>query len=120
MSDFKYLPSVHDENEIWVLFDAKLKAIKSLPVVSRRDFCRENGGVDHSCSTTQEAKPPATCQASNLLEGPDYRPLDAFSAAPQDHGSAMWSETDEICELSVRLKEIELCEMMQDAPQICE
>jgi len=54
------------------------------------------------------------------LTVPDYQPLEVFSAAAEDLGTASWSEADEICELCIRLKEFELHEMMQDAPKIQE
>lgn len=70
------------------------------------------GSVNQSYST------PAAWRASNLLKVPEYWPLAVFSAAGEDHGSAPWSEVDDICELCIKLKEFELCEMMEDTPNI--
>ncbi|KAJ8416263.1 hypothetical protein AAFF_G00382850 [Aldrovandia affinis] len=46
------------------------------------------------------------------LTVPEYRPLE-FYCPPT--GPAIWSEGDEICELGIRLKEIELLTLMGEA-----
>lgn len=52
------------------------------------------------------------------LTAPAYRPLEVFGGTAEGPGSAPCSEADDICELCIRLKEIELCGMMREAPGV--
>ena len=60
---------------------------------------------------------PATVRPdswSGILAAQEYQPLEVFS--PGAGGpSARWSEEDDICELDIRLKEIELVTLMGDS-----
>ncbi|GAA6227894.1 uncharacterized protein C11orf91 homolog isoform X1 [Lates japonicus] len=122
----RFFPSIHDNttdnNEIWAPFDPKLNQPNTLKNTSAADSSKKDfgDGDDQNSSTSQmEAEAPAAWMTSGCLRVPDYQPLDAFSAtAPEDPGPAPWSEEEEICELLIRMKELELLRMMGEPPGI--
>ena len=59
---------------------------------------------------------PATVRPdwSGILVAQEYQPLEVFSPGAVGP-SARWSEEDDICELDIRLKEIELVTLMGDS-----
>lgn len=56
---------------------------------------------------------PATLDCSPAS---DYNPLDAFASKAQDPDSTPWSEDEELCELLIKMKEIELSRMIEETP----
>lgn len=111
MAAVKYFPSIHnktDNKKTWPFFDPAPNQKNSLPIGSRND-CSANNLND---GADQQLEAPAAWKTSNILPVPDYQPLDVFSAAEEDPTVASWSEADDICELCIRLKEIELCNMI--------
>lgn len=106
MAAVTYFPSIHDNTtdnkKIWALFYPK------------QPKC------DRSGSAFQRVHAEAAWTPWGRLAVPDYQPLDAFSATAEDPGSASCGEAEEVCELSIRLKEIELRNMMEETPAVPE
>lgn len=124
MAAISYFPSIHDsttENkEIWAPFDPKPEYLNSPGTTPAADPCIKDcrDGAHQNSSTAQEVGAPAAWTTSGCLTAPGYRPLDAFSATAEDPGSASWGDADEICELLIRLKEIELRDMIGETSGI--
>lgn len=120
MATVKFFPSIHDntaENKrIW----APLYLIKTQLSSSANSLNEDlNAGasqVKTASSLQVEAEGPG--QMFGCWTVSDYRPLDVFGVTAEDPGSASWSEEDEMCELYIRMKEIELCNMMRDSPGV--
>nr|XP_008286106.1 PREDICTED: uncharacterized protein LOC103361720 [Stegastes partitus] len=118
MANVRYFPSVDDLMEskaIWPFFDPQPHQIK-FKSFSTKNFV---AGADQHMSATEQVEPPAAWKTSSPVGVADYQPLKAFSvAAREDGGLTSWSEADDICELSIRMKEIELCNMMGVTPVV--
>lgn len=129
MAVVNYFPSIHDKvaetKDTWRRLDLKpnqLSFQRTTPAAEAfgkaRAQCvhRRTGSED-----PQQLQAPAASAATawGCLVPPDYQPLDAFSAtAAEDLGSASQSEEDEMCELLIRMKELELCGIMGETPVI--
>lgn len=124
MAAVTYFPSIHDrttgDKTIWAPFYLKSTQLNSHISSTAGSSC-SNGmsdGVDRNSSTTQQVGAPAAWTTSGHLSMSDYQPLDAFRVTAEDPGSAPWGEEDEICELLIRLKEIELRDMIRETSGI--
>ncbi len=123
MAAFRPFPSIHDKTsdnkKIWTHFYLKpkqLNPLTSFTTDSAKKDC--NGGAYQVRSTTPQAGAEAPWKTLGCLSVSDYQPLDVFSVTAEDSATASWSEADEMCELYIRLKEIELCDMIGDKPGI--
>ncbi len=121
MAAVRYFPSIHDNTsdnmKIWA-FEPKPKQLNSQNISYTSHSCKTGADQNSSASQQVEAKP--AWKTSRCLAASEYRPLDVFSGTAEDPGSASWSEAEEICELLIRLKEIELCNMMGETSGIPE
>lgn len=121
MAAVRYFPSIHDntsENKtIWAPVYDKPKQLNSWTTSSTKDSSNKDAGANKTSSTTQQTGAKA---AWLTLAVPDYQPLDVFSVTAGDPDPVSWSEEDEICELAIRLKEIELCNMIRETSGIPE
>ncbi|TKS79422.1 hypothetical protein D9C73_014348 [Collichthys lucidus] len=121
MAAARYFPSIHDntsENEtIWAPVYDKPQQLNSWTTGSTKDSSTNDAGANKTSLTTQQTRAKA---AWLTLAVPDYQPLDVFSVTAGDPGPVSWSEEDEICELAIRLKEIELCDMIRETSGIPE
>lgn len=121
MAAVRYFPSIHDntsENKtIWAHVYDKPQQLNSWTTSSATDSSNRDAGANQTSSTNQQTGAKA---AWLTLAVPDYQPLDVFSVAAEDPGPVSWSEADEICELTIRLKEIELCDMITETSGIPE
>lgn len=121
MAAVRYFPSIHDDTtenmKIWAPFDPKPKQLNSQNISSTSDSSDKDckTGADQNSSTSQQVEAKAAWKTLS-----EYRPLDVFSVTAEDPGSASWSEAEEICELYIRLKEIELCNMIGETSGIPE
>ncbi|KAL7387394.1 hypothetical protein ABVT39_022780 [Epinephelus coioides] len=124
MAAARYFPSIHDKTaenkKTWALFDPKPTQLNFLTSSSSTDSFNKDckAGANHNSSTSQQVEAKAAWTASGCLAVPDYQPLEVFSMTAEVPGSASWSEEDELCELNIRLKEIELRNMIGDTPGI--
>ncbi|KAK5919976.1 hypothetical protein CgunFtcFv8_023822 [Champsocephalus gunnari] len=116
MAAGRYFPSIHDERadnkNIWTYLDLKTEQLNSRPI-SFTNACFNKGckdGKTHSTALQDDAK--ADWRGS--LAVADYRPLDVFSSSAVDPGSTSWSEDDDMCEINIRLKEIELRDVVEE------
>lgn len=115
MAAVNYFPSIHDntsENKnIWTLIQHNPRQPHHLIITadSSKNF---SNGAHRNRSLTQQVEAPAVWTTLGCLAVPDYQPLDTFSVTAEDPGSASWSEAEDICELSIKLKEIELRNMI--------
>lgn len=126
MAAVRYFPSIHDNTtknpKIWAPFDPKPKQLNSRNITSTTDSSNKDckTGADQNSSTSQQVESKAAWNTLGCLAVSEYQPLDVFSGTAEDPGSASWSEAEEICELYIRLKEIELCNMIGETSGIPE
>lgn len=126
MAAVSYIPSIHDktaENKnIWAHFHPEPRQLNSLTKWSTTDSFNEDykDGAEPNSAASLRVEAGAALTTLSCLAVPAYRPLDAFSVTAEDPGPAPWSEADDICKVSIRLKEIELCNMMEETPGIPE
>lgn len=124
MAAVTYFPSIHDkttgDETIWAPIDLKSQKLHShVTSTAGSSGNSRSNGVDRKSSATQQAGAgPAAWTTPGCLSVSDYQPLDAFSVTAEDPGAASWSEEEEICELLIRLKEIELCSMLGETSGI--
>lgn len=122
MAAANYFPSFHDRtegNKLWPSFGLKPKQTNA---ATRRDPSTKSftGGVDQNRSTAPQVEATAASAAWSCLPVSDYRPLDAFSVTAEGSGWTPWSEEDDICQLLIRMKEIELCDMIEERSRTTE
>ncbi|KAL3055648.1 hypothetical protein OYC64_018344 [Pagothenia borchgrevinki] len=118
MAAGRYFPSIHDKRadnkSIWTYLDLKTEQLNSLPISSTKAFfnkgCKDGTGKKHSTTLQEDAK----ADWWGSLAVSDYRPLDIFSSSAVDPGSTSWSEEDDMCEINIGLKEIELRDMVEE------
>ncbi|XP_026230711.1 uncharacterized protein C11orf91 homolog [Anabas testudineus] len=120
MAAVTYFPSIHDETTgdttMWAPFYLKSKQLSSrVTSAAGSSSNSRTDGDDRNSSTTQQVGAPAARTTSGGLLVSDYQPLEAFCATAEDPGPGSWSEDDEICELLIRLKEMELCSMIGES-----
>lgn len=124
MAAINYFPSIHDKTtkNIWTSFDPKPKRLHLLTTSSatKSSNMTFNAGAGQNSSTAQQAEGRAPWTTSGRLAVIDYQPLDVFGGTTEDPGSASWSEAEELCEVLIRLKEIELCNMIGETSGIPE
>lgn len=133
MAAVNYFPSIHDKvaetKDTWHRFDLKPKQLSfqrtTAAAAAAEAFGKARAQSVHrrtrSEDPPQQLQAPAASTATTwgCLVLPDYQPLDAFSApAAEDLGSVSQSEEDEMCELLIRMKELELCGIMGETPVI--
>lgn len=122
MAAISYFPSIYDktrQNDIWALFASKpkLQTTRSATNSSNMTF---NAGAGQNSSITPNAEAHASCMTLRSLGVSGYQPLDVFGGTAVDHGSTSRSEAEELCELLIKLKEIELCNMIGETGDIQE
>lgn len=110
MAAFSYFRSLHDN--IWTPFDPKPKWLHPLTIASAKHTSFMSGNGQKS-STAQRAEAQAPRTTSGHLAASGY-------LTAEDPGPASWSEAEELCELLIRLKEIELCNMIGETSGIPE
>lgn len=111
--------SIHDKTmenkKIWAPFHPQPQQLNSgtmrFPTDSSKKDC--NASADQNSSTPQQTG--AKAATSGCLAVSDYQPLDIFSATAEDPGSASWSEAEEMCDVFIRMKEIELSNMIEES-----
>lgn len=116
-----YFPSIYDttkSQEMWSFLRPNLRQVRTPQTSSMRQSGSGTGFVDPRRPAAQGVEPPAVCRIPNLPKVPEYRHLEVFSAAEEDGGPAASSEADEISELCIKVKEFELCEMMEGTSKI--
>ena len=124
MAGARYFPSIHDNTQenkdIWAYFRPQPKQPYSLNISSTTKLSNKdrNAGASQNSSTTQQIGATAAWPTLGHLAVPDYQPLDVFSVPAEDPGPASWNEEEEMCELLIRLKEIELCDMIGETSGI--
>lgn len=139
MAAIRYFPSIHDDNkaekkDMWHCFEVKLKRLSSAARKNRVAAAAEASSVKAGADTTKtgsddaqqlQASSPAASTTTTTttrwgcLVPPEYQPLNAFSAtAAEDPGSTSQSEDDEMCELLIRMKELELLSIIGETPFI--
>lgn len=117
MAAIRYFPSYYDktrQNDIWAPFACKPKlwTISSATNSSNRTFNAGAGQNSSSLLITQRAEAHTTWMTVSSLAVSDYQPLEVFGGTSVDPGSTSRSEAEELCELLIKMKEIELCNMM--------
>ncbi|KAK9538466.1 hypothetical protein VZT92_003635 [Zoarces viviparus] len=124
MAAASYFPSIYDdtaENDIWALFHPNPEQLSSLTAGSTKDSpdtdCYKRGAGGNS-SITQRVGAEAAFTASGCSAAAEYRPPDVSSAPAPGPGSAPGSEAAEICERCISQKEMELRNMMEEAPGV--
>ncbi|XP_035526770.1 uncharacterized protein C11orf91-like [Morone saxatilis] len=125
MAAVRYFPSIHDKTtankKIWAPFIPKPKQQIVLPISSTTGSSKNwNAGVDNNSSTTQWVNAKTPWMTLGCLAVPDYQPLGVFTGTAEYPGPASSGEAEEICELCIRMKEIELCNMIGETSGIPE
>ena len=120
MAALRYFPSIHDktaENKpaiIWAYFDPQPIRLSSLTIGSTLNYinkgCNVNGGQLGSNARQVGADPAWT--TSGCLAAPGYDALDVFGVTAEDPGSVSGSEEEEKLETLIRMKEMELGNMI--------
>lgn len=119
MAAIGYFPCIYDksrQNDIWALFASKPK-LRTTSSASNMTF---NAGAGQNSSLTQKAEAHATWMTLSSLAVSDYQPLEVFGGTAVDPGSTPRSEAEELCELLIKLKETELCNMIGETCHIQE
>lgn len=120
------MPSIYDytmeKKKIWAPFHPQPKQLNSVTMRFTTDFSKKDCGAsaDPNSSTTLQTTAKAAWKTSGCLTVSDYQPLDVFSPTAEDPGSASWSEAEEMCDVLIRKKEVELCNMMEETSGIPE
>lgn len=114
MAALRYFPSIHDkttENKtaiIWAYFEPQPIRLSSLTFRSTSNYFNKgrnaNGG--QLGSNTRQVGAEAARTA------PGYDPLDVFGVTAEDPGSVSESEEEEKLETLIRMKEMELSNMI--------
>ncbi|KAK5860389.1 hypothetical protein PBY51_021870 [Eleginops maclovinus] len=118
MAASRYFPSIHDmradNKSIWTHLDLRPEQLNLLTISFTEAFLNKGCkvGASKKTSTTLQDEANAASMKCSSLAVSDYQPLDFFSSTAVEHGSTTWSEEDEMCEINIRLKEIELGNMM--------
>uniref|UniRef100_A0A3Q3E2F0 Uncharacterized protein n=1 Tax=Labrus bergylta TaxID=56723 RepID=A0A3Q3E2F0_9LABR len=113
MAAVGYFPSIHDNSpenrNIWTPYE-------SFTSSSAGKGCRLD--AFQNSFSSQHVEDTGLSKKLACLAAPDYQPLDVFVRTAEGPRSASCSNAEEICELSIKLKEIELCNMMKETPDI--
>ncbi|KAM3605267.1 uncharacterized protein V6R79_023227 [Siganus canaliculatus] len=99
---------------MWSMFD--LEPGQKPPTTTSAAGSYSSDGSPQGSSSIKQVEAKAVWTAVGCLAVPDYRPLDVFSGSAELPGSASWDEAEEQCELSIRLKEFELCDLIGETP----
>ena len=116
-----YFPSIHDDVEMWPLFrpsessNAKPGKVNPIPRGSAGEkYNSRPSTVEHNTTSGPEnsgTTQPSWSNRGPLVE-PEYRPLVVFSPPAGGPRYPRSEQAAAVCELSIRLKEMELCHLI--------
>ena len=116
-----YFPSIHDDVEMWPLFlpsesvNAKLGKVNPIPRGSAGEKYYSRPSKDEHNTTSRpedSSKSQPSWSKSGPLVEPEYRPLEVFGPPAGGPRYPRSEHASDVCELSIRLKEMELCSMI--------
>lgn len=123
MAAISYFPSFYDktrQNDIWALSASKPKLWTTSSAANSSNMTFSPGAGQNS-SISHKAEEHVAWRTLSSLAVSDYQPLEVFGGpAEVDPGSTSRSEAEELCEVLIKLKETELCNLLGETCDIQE